>query len=122
MFSIETALAETLTQGELFLGGAIGGLAGFALAIALPYFIGLLAGQSEWPPSVAKMFGVVGVVLINMFMGGIAALIVGEATLLRQAIAFGFSWPAVLKGAGEGIERYAAAHPKGRVPLSDAPP
>ncbi len=104
------------------MGGAIGGFAGFAIAIALPYFLGLLAEQSEWPPSLAKVFGVVGVVLVNMFMGGIAALIVGEATLLRQAIAFGFSWPAVLKGAGEGVERYAAAHRKGTVPLSDAPP
>ena len=46
---------------------------------------------------------VVGVALActHAVMGGVAALIIGEASLIRQAIAYGLAWPAVLKGAGE---------------------
>ena len=111
MFSaIAADAANQLSQQELFLWGAVGGLAGFLLAHALPYFTKLMGGgHDNWPPSLPTVLGVAGVVAVNMFMGGIASIVVGEASLVRQAIVFGFSWPAVIKGAGEGLKGLADA-------------
>lgn len=106
MSSIEAVQVADLATFDLFLGGAVGGLTGFLVAVALPYFMGVMGGQDEWPPPPIRMVGAVGVVLINMFIGGVVAVFIGEATLMKQAVAYGFAWPALLKGAGESLERF----------------
>jgi hypothetical protein len=107
--SAAAAEVEPLSTLALVTGGAIGGLAGFITAIALPYLRGVLEGKVVDRPSGAQIWAVIGIILFNMFMGGVAAFFVGEATLMRQAIAFGLAWPAVIKGAGEGLQLLAAA-------------
>lgn len=106
-------VAEPLGNLELFGGGVLGGLVGFATAIALPYVRELAekaaaqraAGKptADLHPSTLEYVCIAAVLLVNVLLGGVAALLVGEATAIRQAIAFGLAWPAVLKGAGEGV-------------------
>jgi hypothetical protein len=108
LFSTQTApVVELLTNWDLFIWGSVGGVAGFALAHALPYAVGLMGGHTRWPPALPQVLGVVLVVAINAFLGGVAALVIGDATLIRQAIAFGFSWPTIMKAGGETLERLA---------------
>lgn len=62
----------------------------------------------RWP-RFGEAAGGIGLLIVHAFFGGVAALVVGEATLIRQAIVFGLAWPTVLNVA---LGAFKAAQPR----------
>jgi hypothetical protein len=105
--------ADFLSFDRLVIGGAVGGLAAFVLTMGLPYLREVAEGRITEGPSRFQFVAVLIIAAFHMFMGGIAAAIVGDASKMGQAITFGLAWPAVLKGAGESMQAIAAARTRG---------
>lgn len=100
-----------LTNAALFFWGSVGGFAAFLLAIALPWLndtlqTGDFAFHRPWIGQAAL---VIVVIAIHAFLGGIAALIIGEGVKIGQALTYGLAAPTVLKGAGEGLQALDSA-------------
>lgn len=91
--------AEPFTTAELFLWGGVGGGGGALASFTIPWLVGLMRGGPR--PRLWEMIGGTGLLLVHATLGGVAALLVGEATLARQAIVFGLAWPTVLQAAAK---------------------
>lgn len=106
---------EKLSDLELFFWGAAGGLVIYLVQNALPAFADWTRNKPRSRPTWIQVVGAAGTILGNGVLGGVAAILVGEATLIRQALTFGMTWPVILKSAGQGLQAVgkarAEAHP-----------
>jgi hypothetical protein len=68
--------------------------------LTLPWLSGLVRDDADWP-KFRTAAAAVGLLALHSFLGGIAAVIIGQATEARQAITFGLLWPTAFKSVGE---------------------
>lgn len=75
-----------------------------ALAVVqvLPFAIELARGKSNWTLSVGRIIGAALVLTIFIGAGGVVALLIGDATVAKQAIAYGLGWQATIGGFIQG--------------------
>jgi hypothetical protein len=75
-----------------------------ALAVVqvLPFAIELAKGKANWTFSVGRLAGAALVLAIFIVGGGVVALLIGDATVAKQAIAYGLGWQATVGGFIQG--------------------
>jgi hypothetical protein len=95
---------EELSNSATFLWGAVGGAAGYALVFLLPWLTAVAKGEVSLDFSWTRLLGVIGLFFVYISLGGVAALLVGEASEIKHAIAYGLGFEGVLKGAAEAIK------------------
>ena len=92
-----------LSDGDLFLYGAIGAVVALFVVQVLPFMFEALRRPTA--PDVAWWKVPVALIIVGIFLagGGVAALIAGDATNKGQAIAYGLAWQASIGGAIQGV-------------------
>jgi hypothetical protein len=96
---------EPLGTWDVFVLGALGGFISYTTIFWFPWALRLARGTiTEWP-TVKQVVGLVAVGLFAIGLGGfIAAGLLGDVFLARQAIVGGLAWPAFLKTIGDAAE------------------
>jgi len=86
-----------LSSSTTFAYGAVGAVLALAVVQVLPYAFALIRG-AELTLSPGRVVGALLVLLIFIAGGGIAAIIAGDASQAKQAIAYGLGWQATVGG------------------------
>jgi len=102
-------LAGSLTNPEVFLLGALGGLLVLAITQILPTAVqGVRSGVApDFTPW--RVFCILVIGLIFLVAGGGAAVLIGDVTEAKTALSYGMAWQAILGGV---IKTGEAALPK----------
>lgn len=90
-----------LSASATFLWGALGGLAGYAVAFLLPWMSQLARGEIQLEVTWGRLLGLFGVMSMYVGLGGVAAVLVGDALEVKHALAYGLGFEGILKGAIE---------------------
>jgi hypothetical protein len=93
------AIGSLLSNGEMLQWGAVGALLALAITQVLPAAISLAGGGQGPKITPWRAFGAIVVVLIFAAGGGVAALLIGDVTAAKQAVAYGLAWQSILGGA-----------------------
>lgn len=91
-----------LSDGSTFKYGAVGAVVALLVVHVLPWALAL-AGGADVNISVGRIIGVVLVLGVFIVGGGIVAILVGDATEPKQAIAYGLGWQGTIGGLIQGI-------------------
>lgn len=84
-----------LSVGATFWYGALGAIAAFIIVQVLPWGYALLNG-ADLHISPRNVLGAVLIVGAFIVGGGFIAVIIGDATLARHALAYGFAWQSLV--------------------------
>ncbi len=94
---------DELSGSATFLWGAVGGATGYLLVFMLPWLTRIAKDEVEVNFSWPRLLSVIGLFLVYVALGGVAALFVGEATEAKHAITYGLGFEGILKGASEAM-------------------
>jgi hypothetical protein len=94
---VETAAPE-LSNAAAFWWGCLGGLAALAVSQVLPLAIEVAKSGAGWTLTRWRVAAAIVVVLVFVLIGGVAALMAGNATSAGQAIIFGIGSQATVAG------------------------
>ena len=97
--------AVPLAQHEIFLWGVTGAFMALVAVQGLPLAEALLRGELAWRPTPGRLLGLTGFVAFFLGLGGAVALLLGDATEPKHAIAYGLGWQAILGGYIKGPGR-----------------
>lgn len=95
----------TLSGPETFFWGALGGITGYALVFVLPWMLQLARGEIDLNMRPSRLVGLVGLLVLFVGLGGMAAYIVGDATEAKHAIAYGLGFEGILKCGSEAFRK-----------------
>lgn len=86
-----------MSTAQLFIWGCLGGIVGYVFAYLLPAARGLNDGELQLGRlDASRVVGAIGVALIFVLLGGVAALLVAEQTI-KSAIVAGVGFEGTLK-------------------------
>ena len=88
---------ETLSTFETFLWGCAGGGAAYLLVFALPELRNLWNQQIPFP-SMGRVIVALLLAAVFITLGGVAAVVIGDAREAKHAIAYGIGFEAILGG------------------------
>ncbi len=88
--------------------GAVGAVIAPAVVQILPFALELTHGNAHLQLSVGRVVGALTVLAIFVVGGGVVAILLGDATQPKQAIAYGLGWQATIGGFFQGT-RVAAS-------------
>jgi hypothetical protein len=92
---------HTLSTGATFVWGAVGALFALLVVQVLPFAWQLTHG-TPLAVTLTRVLGFVLVVVIFIAAGGGVALLIGDATQAKQAIAYGLGWQSTIGGFIQG--------------------
>ena len=92
---------EGMTNWETFLWGCAGGGAAYLLVFAMPELRRLWNTGAPMPP-ISRVVVALMLAAVFITLGGVAAVIVGDAKEAKHAIAYGLGFEALLGGVLRG--------------------
>jgi hypothetical protein len=90
-----------LSTSATFGWGAVGAIFALAVVQVLPFALQLVHG-AKLTLTLTRGFGFVLVVLIFIGAGGGVAVLLGDATQAKQAVAYGLGWQSTIGGLIQG--------------------